>query len=1107
MTFSGLPSLRDPKHSLKNSSSSSSPDSSPNSSPISKPSYGQQQFQQHQQQQHQQGLGNHDLSANDVLSTLAASMAEAQSSDSTITGSGPIASVAAANVPTETISTGLIENFSGLIQSSFGHVLNTLPHQSSPQGIMPPSQSSTVEMHQLQLQQPLSPTILLPPPRSTPSTGTKKKATPQNLSPAHSAAYRKRLNVNQVCDWCRYRKIRCDRESPCNSCQHSKRECIRTPPSVLLANQQNAASAEDQESSVSSPASSTGKTKRVRAINKDGRSRHASKSYRGSSISSQRSSSYASYSSDNEGTDGGEDDDEDESKSVSSSRPGESSVSPVVGSLTLAGLGLSTLGLSLNGLQQNHSLDTTRSSDFQLTNPPSFASSVTTFHENSFLQQVNSQDQEHLERLQRIEMLLSNVIPGAAEFIANGSQVSLTQQQQHYVPTMEKKESFLLSHSVDQQDHMMSPQEHLANMSLASPNVNTSVAMPWSGTSTLSSIRNEVESSEIHSSSSAPHVSGAEYVERMKRIEMLLGTIQDAPLAKALLSQSQDQSLPNASPKSSISIIDDPSKISKKTSKKKQGKTEGKKSNYNSDGTLIKRPHVAAGFAGQKPPPKLPQAIAEAAQKKQANRKKRVTAAAAKAAAATTAAIVSPRLGLESDLLSLSPRPLSGANMGTIQNPNRTKMGTRMTTHSTTASLEIPSTFDNEPSTSSYSHHHQQQQHQQRMLDLQQRQQQQHQLQIAHNRNSISFQPQTQAICSYPQQQQQQRQLPMSSSNSMSIPITDSMASYGSLVVPASSSANSSPSSSPNLSEATAMNQDNMVMSGHSHQQQQHQDLHLSFPQTGDFEMGFDMDQTTNDAQTHPFAITAQQQQPQHQSIQINQDGFSNFGLSMNESLEGLMKKSMGSFDHLIEGFQNNSTSLVDSHHHHLYHHQQQQQQLTPSTPAVSSDQFSYFQNLQQVPTPQQQHFQQQQQQQSMTCQDMSRNMWMPNNSGATVTTPFSVPANLDYPWSSQQNTHISSQPQQHQGTMQSINISANDSPREELDLDLSIESQQAIHHHQQQQQQLNAHSLFQQQHQEQQRRHMEHQQQQQQHRASIQHQHQQTFYIPQLQDDEDDEI
>lgn len=327
--------------------------------------------------------------------------------------------------------------------------------------------------------------------------------------------------------------------------------------------------------------------KRARAINKDGRSRRASKSYRGSSISSHHSSSYTSFSSDNDGSDEeDEDEGEDEQKSTSGSRAGESSVSPVVGSLTLAGLGLSSLGMGLGGLGSNLGLDARPGSDFQMASPPSFGSSMAAFQESAMPQQMSLQDQEHLERMQRIEMLLSNVIPGAAEFIASGSQGSLHVQQQHHQQLMqqqrrasvvEKKGLSLLTHNLDlheqqsQHDRILSPQERLAKMALSSPAINTTMTMPWSSSPSLSSLREENEPAETSqsssSSSSLPLMSGPDYIERMKRIEMLLGTIQDVPLAKALISQSQGQTLSSGSSRSNSVDVVDNNLLPKKASK------------------------------------------------------------------------------------------------------------------------------------------------------------------------------------------------------------------------------------------------------------------------------------------------------------------------------------------------------------------------------------------------------------------------------------------------------------------------------------------------------------------------------------------------------------
>ncbi|KAG0199875.1 hypothetical protein BGX33_011351 [Mortierella sp. NVP41] len=1104
MTFSGLPSLRDPKHSHKNSASSasSSSSSSPTSSPTTKPISNHQQQHQQQQQQQQQQQDGAVLDTTDPTANIAPPTTMTTSTTSEArSGSGATILMVSANVPAETVPTTLMESsIQGLIQTSFGHVVNT--HS---QGI---AQSSSIDLyhryHHHQMQQIQSPPVHLPMASPVPVPVAKKKAIPQNLSPAHSAAYRKRLNVNQVCDWCRYRKIRCDRESPCNSCQHSKRECIRTPPSALLANQQTNQANEQDLSSVSSPTSFIGKTKRARATNKDGRSRRASKSYRGSSISSHHSSSYTSYSSDNGGYDDDDDDDEengdDEAKSENGFRAEKSSVSPVVGSLILAGLGLSGLGLDIGDLGSSLDLEATRRSDFQIARASSFDSSMALLQETCTSHQMNLRDQEHLERMQRIEVLLSNVIPGAAEFIASGSYsfFSLQQQQQQRRPSVVEKKGLPLStHNLDQReqqfqpDQMLSPQVRLARISLSSPAINAITTWAWpSSPSGLTSLREENESIESQSSSSSsmPLISGPGYIERMKRIELLLGTVQDVPLSKALISQSQGHVLSSGSSRSNSVDISDANRVIKKLSRKDQkrtGKADGKKSNFNSDGTVVKRPHVAAGFAGQKPPPKLPQAIAEAAQKKQAIRKKRVSAAATRASAAASAtastASTDPTIATTvsetksnnaSAHLSSAPMPHGRSDLSTVQGSDEVTMDSRMSTLSKIASLEIPSTFDNDVSTSCS--HQQQHQHQQQQRVLNMQQLRQHQMQMAQHRNSISFQPQSQVFNPY---QQQQQQLSMSSVNSMG--------SYGSLVVPASSSTGSSPSASPNLLKATVIDQDNINIVTH-HQQQHH---HLSFAQTqlsGDSKMGFDAHQgmffetalqVVEDALIHPSAFTDQQQQQQqrhHQSIQNNQDEISDFGLRMDESLEGLMK-STKSFDRFMEGFSTDPSSVLDH-------------QLSPSTPSgAPTGQFSYFQSLQQIPTQQQQHFQQQQLQQPghLNFQEMSRTMWMPTHSAPAS---FTVPSNPEFTWFPQQQQQ--SQPQQQ--TMQSINISANDSLQEELELDLGSESHQGAYQQQQQQQQR------------QMEKQLQHQQLQQQ-RASIQHQHQQTLYIPQMQDEDDE--
>ncbi|KAF9311995.1 hypothetical protein BG003_006751 [Podila horticola] len=976
------------------------------------------------------------------------------------------------------------KSFEELVQSNFMDRSIGQLRMSQINSSFLPTASPAFQELQIQQQMPV-PAPVSTTPAHTPSV-TKKKTAPTNtMDPTQHAAYRKRLNVNQVCDWCRYRKIRCDRESPCNSCIHSKRECIRSPPSALIGN-----TPEESETS-------TKKTKRNRAEDKDGR---RSKSYRGSSTSSQRSSSYNSYSS--PGTD-------DEGSEASGAR---SSLSPVVGSLTLAGLGLSSLGLSL--------LDTRRNSDFSL--------------KTSSLALGNAlQDQEHLDRVRRIEMLLCNVIPGAAEFIANGTQPPAIN------PSNAKGDQPLslitqgLENSAAFKD-LLSPQERFANISLNSPSVTSSNKPSWLPAS-LPTLQKE---GPPESTSQPP---AFDHIERMKRIELLLSSISDMPLAKALLTHSQG-SLQSDRKKS------DDKRGSKKDLKKSR-KGDAKKNN---NGNVVKRPHVAAGFAGQKPPPKLPQAIAEAANKKQAIRKKRVSAAAAARAAAKAAATGTSGTNPDQSLMVFSPETAaSPANSEAFSVESNTF-----------ASMETPSPLNAQATPFSQQEHHQD-------MFIQQ----QHRLQMDQHRSSISF------PANQPYGQSHAYQLTMSNVNSMTIPLSDPISSYGSLVVPASSSTCSSSQSSPTLAQAEAIGQgqdeyqdENMSTDGgagpvnemmypqQSHlqmpygaqltstqyQQQQHNTLQ-SGNNASEYDMGFDlMSQVlTNapqqsilgiEAQIHPFAqgATAHQQHQQHhhrQSIQIGEGGFTDFGLNMNESLESLMKKNMGSLNGLVSNLPNDAQSLQHPQASHPHHPLQLHGGSVSSASSVpilqgtpgyetmydSTTQFGYFQQQGQSNSSLIQTGISQPQHQSFTPSEASRPMWFPNQSGS-----FSIPASTpEFSWPSQQ-----------QQSSQSINISANDSPEVELDsLDLDIENSNnqaqdhpsALQHNQlKQQQQLSAHALFQQQHVQQQQRHMEqqalqqqqqqqqqlqmHQKQQKQlHRASIQHQHQQTFYIPQMQDDDEE--
>lgn len=600
-------------------------------------------------------------------------------------------------------------------------------------------------------------------------------------------------------------------------------------------------------------------------------------------------------------------------------------------------------------------------------------------------------------------------------------------------------------------------------------------------------------------------------------------------------------------------------------------KAETRRANAAANGTIVKRPHVAAGFAGQKPPPKLPQAIAEAANKKQATRKKRVSAAAARAAASAAAAAstaASTTTTTTSTMAMLTPRgdsvsPMASTNSSSTPEIANSAMHSLYghdhsqvvaAAASPTASLGIPSTFEPQDQASNLS----QQQQQQTDFFAQHRL-----FSLGRHRDSIAFHHQLQRQ-NENNKNISQGYMPYEPQpfGSMTIPLSSdpTIANYGSLVVPASSSTSSSPTLSPRTTRANSVSTARSTMdeSGHlnlfqmqqqqqQHQQQQHQLGYATNPsQMQGLMSGFDMSNFDSvahqhqrqqqqqlgpqDSQVHPFTLPQgqnpygqhQHQHHQHPSLTIGEDGFAEFGLGMNESLEALMKKNMGSLDRLMATLSN------DSHHHHQqqyqHQHQQYQQQRagnghqTPSTlhpdgganvfdPSI---QMSYLQHVHQ-------------QQKQGVFQDMSRSVWVPNQAGA-----FAIPLKTEeFSWSASTSQ---SQQQQQQQSSQSINISANDSPQAEMELELEqLQNQQ-----QQQQQQMSAHALFQQQHQQQQQRYLEQlqqkqqqQQQQQQnlqlrkgsfvvgmpqqpqqhpHRASIQHQHQQTFYIPQMQDDDDED-
>ncbi|KAF9576964.1 hypothetical protein EC968_000089 [Mortierella alpina] len=1067
MTFSGLPSLRDPKQSYKNSASSAS--SAPSSSSASSSTASSPVKTTPVEQQ-----PPHEASEGDAVPTRIAASDTAHMSG--------LAS--AATSPGEAMAASLIEaSFQDLVQANYHRSLD------SKLGAVP----SALDLKQ-------------------PSAAPKKKAsTPHNLSPAHSAAYRKRLNVNQVCDWCRYRKIRCDRESPCNSCQHSKRECIRTPSSALLGNQNKD---KDTAADQPDPASAT-KRGRMDDGNDDAQTRRASKSYRGSSISSHPSSSYTSYSS---GDDDGLDGDDDRLSVASSKTHASQSLLLTPTSLTLAELGLAELdGLgSGSPLRLLGGLDAAGSGN----NSQQFAGS-SSFSSPTLNGQGTIQDQEHLERMRRIELLLCSVIPGASEFIAHGTQTSLVPQQQ----SSESKGLSLNLHGLRHQsrqkrDVILSPQELLSRISLASPGVGPAAPFWAKNLSALTALREkEAQSSESpnheqeqqHKLPPSPQAGSSsltpDYVQRMERIEILLRTVQKLPFAQHITSEAQ-QEHPDASEDSSSR-----KKRSQKISKK-HGRTETRKQRssnmINSNGTVVKRPHVAAGFAGQKPPPKLPQAIAEAARKRQATRKKRVTAAAARAAATANASTV------------------TAVDTSTMDNAAALSSSTlnledQETTRPTTAAPHVVPSAHMGPST-----FNQGQEFQQQTLRLQHQQQPQQQIEMLGHPHQQVGAP---VFNMYQQHQPSQHQLPVATINTMAIPMTSS---YGSLVVPASSSTCSSATSSPRTERAEVMSvggteRDDMDMSPSSEdasvrarsvdqmlfsevqfpfqQQNSGHSLHsMSYSQVQappTIGMGMDFSMV---GQTGVQPISDQYVSRLHQPPQTSQaNSFPDFGLNMGESLESLMKKNMGSlgklFCDLSGGSPLGSTDGTTMTSPSLSMPMQPLLQ-GPSTPAfehggynpsASAVQFNYLQ--------QQRDFQQRQMRPAQAAhQDALKSMWIPSHSGS-----FAVPANTEYSWQQQQ--------QQHQSTP-SINISANDSPQSEVGPELDLDGDQ-IGGTQKQHQQLSAHALFQQQHEQQQQQQEQlrknslalEPQQPQQHRASIQHQHLQSFYIPQMQDEDDDSV
>lgn len=525
----------------------------------------------------------------------------------------------------------------------------------------------------------------------------------------------------------------------------------------------------------------------------------------------------------------------------------------------------------------------------------------------------------------------------------------------------------------------------------------------------------------------------------------------------------------------------------------------------------MKRPHVAAGFAGQKPPPKLPQAIAEAALKKQNARKKRTTSRTA-ASGSGSQDLNMGAMAESAEATSLVVGSSSTVHQGS-QEP--AKMDPHKVTLSPTASFGIPSGVDND-SPLLFG-----QQSQSSTAIVMEQQQQQHPLHMLHRGSASFFQQQqqhqhgAQSLHDFQQYQYPYNNLSsVSTIGSMTIPsFSEPIASYGSLVVPASTSPSSSVASSPRTARAESVSIDGSVhgenMSrtsvdtmgssmGHNQHMvflpEQPSDQQLQQLSTysqlvlgeGEPHLRFEFSEAVAVALQHqqqsqpvrdayPFTqdhrhSLLQQQQSSQRPAHIGQDNFA-LGLNMTESLESLMKKNMtSSLDSFVGGLSGaNPQSLLAS--------------------PVSASVFSQSLYDTSSASPFGAFSQQQQQQQpQMAFQDVSlSSMWTPNQSDS-----FVIPTHeSQLSWQ-----QVTPRPQQ---SLQSINISANDSPIQEemklLPLDLNLQRQQD----QQQQKQFSAHALFQQQR-------LQHPLQQ--HRASIsiQHQHQQSFYIPQLQDDDDED-
>ncbi|KAF9125465.1 hypothetical protein BGW39_007388 [Mortierella sp. 14UC] len=668
--------------------------------------------------------------------------------------------------------------------------LSIEPRSPSPSQLQILSSQPTVSKMDMKQPAPLPSTI----PSSPAATCaiapiTKKKPSSQQrqqqtLSPAQSASYRKRLNVNQVCDWCRYRKIRCDREFPCNSCQHSKRECVRTPPEVLLSKLYK-----ETKGSLSSESTTTNigpvkATKRGSPFDdQDGPSSSlkAKKITRGNSV-------------------------------VPSILSIPSPSSAVMGPLTLSP---PSMGLSLCGEQQQQSM-TILASGAPGTPTP-----------------TGLQDQEHLERMRRIEMLLSNVIPGAAAFIAHGHTTAVS--------------SNLLLGKQQQQQH----QQHQHALSPISPALTASGSpvslKPIQGDecNPLSSLSLAIQADgarglrggEVQDQGRRPSVFvGQEYIERMKRIELFLGSVQgnnndNTPVTKTSFTvPSIDTVSVETTTPTTVKKTDDRAKEEPAPTRKTKA-LGFKKVARNSDGTVIKRPHVAAGFAGQKPPPKLPQAIAEAALKKLAGKKKKRPASNNASVASSTPSAV-PAAAVTLAVTTAPPTtdvPVdSTASPSTLaQTPSTYVVPTCVqpkaespapVTLSSSKTFDTPSTIDHHQLQESAPRSFAQQQLQQQQQPQQQkdrahilaRQQQSHSSRLStYLRGSASYHPdhnrhqrhQRHQNAPYTSSLHQHPQAgPLTNIGSISIPtisLSNTMASYQSLVVPACTSAESSPASSP----------------------------------------------------------------------------------------------------------------------------------------------------------------------------------------------------------------------------------------------------------------------------------------------------------------------